>query len=147
MLLRGPFKRAFANRNPTFPSGLTAAGGGIRSVAKQVLRASFSTTRAFALMQSSLRRVAILTGTSGSIFASAAWFAWPSQQQQVQAYATAAGSTEESMATTGESKLKISTGSAQIAHPSKRAKGGEDAFFISKDGRALGVFDGTVFSL
>lgn len=38
--------------------------------------------------------------------------------------------------------LEVRPASASIPHPEKRDKGGEDAWFVSRDGRAFGVFDG-----
>lgn len=35
--------------------------------------------------------------------------------------------------------------SAQLPHPAKTLKGGEDAFFISQDGLAFGVADGELY--
>jgi len=38
--------------------------------------------------------------------------------------------------------FRFESGSHMIPHPSKVYKGGEDAFFVSNDGRAIGVADG-----
>jgi hypothetical protein len=149
MLLRGPLKRVLNSRKSSnsvlIGGGTTAAGGGIRKVAQQVLQSTFtSSSRAFSsLMQSSLRRIAILSGSSGSILTSAAWFSWASDNER-RSVSTTAAPPAETPAATSDTKLRVETGAAQIAHPSKRAKGGEDAFFISKDGRAMGVFDGAL---
>jgi len=43
---------------------------------------------------------------------------------------------------TGRTQFRFESGSHMIPHPSKVHKGGEDAFFISNDGRAIGVADG-----
>ena len=42
-------------------------------------------------------------------------------------------------------KLKMSVQSAMLPHPEKRKKGGEDAFFVTEDGKAIGVADGICY--
>lgn len=42
----------------------------------------------------------------------------------------------------GQSELRLVSGACQIPHPNKLASGGEDSFFISPNGCALGVADG-----
>jgi len=49
---------------------------------------------------------------------------------------------EEELEASGPKALRLSNGFAILAHPEKVAKGGEDAFFVSEDGHALGVADG-----
>jgi hypothetical protein len=44
---------------------------------------------------------------------------------------------------TSPRKLRMSVQSAMLPHPEKRKKGGEDAFFVTEDGKAIGVADGS----
>jgi protein phosphatase PTC7 len=71
------------------------------------------------------------------------WMVSSSRQQEVsilsaqRAYSTASSAMWQS-----GSALKLEAYGACIPHPEKVEKGGEDAFFVSSDGGAVGVFDG-----
>lgn len=44
--------------------------------------------------------------------------------------------------TQGSKSLYLESGATMLPHPHKSGKGGEDAFFISKNGLSVGVADG-----
>lgn len=137
MLLRGPLKRVLSAKRPT-SAVFASSAAETRKIAQQFR--NFTSSRAFRFMQSSLRRISILTGT-GATFVGASWFSRPVPELQ-----RSVSTVSEPHASDSISPFKITAAAVQIPHPDKRAKGGEDAYFISSDGCSLGVFDGAHLS-